>query len=508
MNIKTEDLQVKFEILKKKISDQKNDEVINECNLILKNNKIDAFYNLLCIAYSNKNNINKAISTMKEALKKNPKNVDFLNNIGMFYAKIYNYKEAENYYQEGLKINSNNLHILNNLANLKKSVDDTNEAIKIYKKILSIQSNALVALYNLAGLYNSLGNFEESIKLYYKILSVKPEFTEADRLISQMTKYNFDNKHFKQMSEKLKNKELDDDALIHLHFALGKAYGDQKKFKNSFENYKKANDISKEKTKYTFANDKEKIQKIKKNFLKITNTKISINKRQIIFIVGLPRSGTSLTEQILSSHKNVFGGGELPYVQKIYNNYFENSENSINKNLLLKCKNEYLNLINYFDDSQKVFTDKAPLNFLYIGFILKFLPNSKFINIIRNPMDNCWSMYKNYFATRLDFANNLNDLVNYFKLYKNMIDYWKKKFPNYIYDLSYEKLVNNSEQEIQELLKFCNLNWDENCLKHHENERVIKTISFNQARQPIYKTSIKSYNGYEDYLVELKDIIY
>ena len=89
-----------------------------------------------------------------------------------------------------------------------------------------------------------------------------------------------------------------------------------------------------------------------------------------------------------------------------------------------------------------------------------------------------------------------------------MIDYWKDKFPNYIYDLSYEKLVNNSEQEIHELLKFCNLNWDENCLKHHENERVIKTISFNQARQPIYKTSIKSYNGYEDYLVELKDIIY
>ena len=177
---------------------------------------------------------------MKEALKKNPKNVDFLNNIGMFYAKIYNYKKAENYYQEGLKLNSNNLHILNNLANLKKSVDDTHEAIKIYKKILSIQSNALVALYNLAGLYNSLGNFEESIKLYYKMLSVKPEFTEADRLISQMTKYNLDNEHFKQMRGKLKNKQLDDDALIHLHFALGKAYGDQKKFKDSFENYKKA----------------------------------------------------------------------------------------------------------------------------------------------------------------------------------------------------------------------------------------------------------------------------
>ena len=155
MSIKTEDLKTKFEILKKKISDQNYDEVINECKLVLKHNKIDAFYNLLCIAYSNKNNMDKAISTMKEALKTNPKNEDFLNNIGMFYAKIFNYKEAENSYKKGLKINNNNLHILNNLANLKKSVDHTNEAIEIYKKILSIQSNALVALYNLAGLYNS-----------------------------------------------------------------------------------------------------------------------------------------------------------------------------------------------------------------------------------------------------------------------------------------------------------------------------------------------------------------
>ena len=508
MSIKTEDLKTKFEILKKKISDQNYDEVINECKLVLKHNKIDAFYNLLCIAYSNKNNTDKAISTMKEALKTNPKNEDFLNNIGMFYAKTYNYKEAENSYKKGLKINNNNLHILNNLANLKKSVDHTNEAIEIYKKILSIQSNALVALYNLAGLYNSLGNFGESIKLYLKILSVKPEFTEADRLISQMTKYNLDNKHFRQMKEKLKNKKLSSDALIHLHFALGKAFGDQKKFKISFENYKKANDISKEKTKYIFTNDEKKVKKIKENFSKINNTKVNKNRRQIIFIVGLPRSGTSLTEQILSSHRNVFGGGELPYVQKIYNNYFENSENEINKTLLSKCQNEYLDLIKYFDRSQKTFTDKAPLNFLYIGFILKFLPNSKFINVIRNPMDNCWSIYKNYFATRLDFANNLNDLVNYFRLYQNMMDYWKRIFPNYIYDLSYEKLVNNSKQEIQKLLKFCNLNWDENCLKHHKNKRVIKTISFNQARQPIYKSSIKSYDGYEDYLVELKDINY
>ena len=338
------------------------------------------------------------------------------------------------------------------------------------------------------------------------MLKIKPDFTEADRLISQMEKYHSKHKHFLDLKEKLSNMRLNDNSLVHLHFALGKAYGDQKKYFESFDNYKKANDISKKISNYNFKKSKKRFDTIKKKFKSLDDCKLSKKNRQFIFIIGMPRSGTSLTEQILSSHKNVIGGGELPYIQKLYNEYFKPRKN-LDNNDLLKCNKEYLNFVSHIDNSNKVFTDKAPLNFFYVGFILKFLPNSKFINIIRNPIDNCWSIYKNYFPTKIDFGNDLNDLSKYYRSYQDLMLFWKKLFPNEIYDLKYENLVKNTEQEIKKLLQFCSLDWDENCLKHHKNKRVIKTISFNQARRPIYNTSLKSYDGYENYLADLKCLL-
>ena len=166
-------LQKKFDELKKKYFDNKNDEVIEECNNILKKNKIDVFYNLLCLSYNNKGNFLKAIGIMGEALKQNPNNIDFLNNMGMSYANIYKYKKAEEFYKKGLKIDNNNHHILNNLANLKKDLDKTNEAVSLYKEILSRQPNAMAAMYNLANLYNTMGEFEKSLENINHIDEIK-----------------------------------------------------------------------------------------------------------------------------------------------------------------------------------------------------------------------------------------------------------------------------------------------------------------------------------------------
>ena len=245
---------------------------------------------------------------------------------------------------------------------------------------------------------------------------------------------------------------------------------------------------------------------IKDKFNSLGNIKLNKNTRNFIFIIGLPRSGTSLTEQILSSHENVFGGGELPYLERIFKNYIETKENLDEKDLI-KCKKDYIEFTSNLDNSNKVFTDKAPLNFFYIGFLIKFLPNSKFINLVRNPVDNCWSMYKNCFPTKINFADDLLDLSNYYRKYQNLMNFWKKNFPDYIYDLHYENLVSNTKVEVEKLLNFCSLDWDENCLNHHKNKRAIKTISFNQARKPIYNTSVKSYTGFENYLNILEDLV-
>ena len=320
-----------------------------------------------------------------------------------------------------------------------------------------------------------------------------------------MTTYDKDHSHFINMKNKLSDTSLDEQALMHLHYALGKAYNDQKEYDLSFKNFKKANDLSKKINNYDFQIDRQRFSKIKTKFNSLENIKLDKNNRKFLFIIGMPRSGTSLTEQIVSSHEKVFGGGELPYIGRIFKNYFELNE-KISMNDLLKCKEDYIEFTNNIDSSNKVLTDKAPLNFFYIGFILKFLPNSKFINVVRNPIDNCWSLYKNHFPTKIDFANDLADLVNYYKNYRDLIEFWKNLFPSQIYDLKYENLVDNTRTEVEKLLKFCSLEWDDKCLKHQKNKRVIKTISYNQARKPIYNSSVKSFKGYEDYLGVLKDL--
>ena len=168
---------------------------------------------------------------------------------------------------------------------------------------------------------------------------------------------------------------------------------------------------------------------------------------------------------------------------------------------------EYLDKVSLIDNSNKCLTDKAPLNFRWIGFINTIFPNSKIINCKRNSLDNCWSIYKNNFDAGLNFSFNLNDLGKFYNLYEDLIFFWKSKYPNKIYDLEYEKLINDQENEIKKILAFCELEWDPNCLKHYNNNRLIKTVSTVQARQPIYISSIKLSDSYSGYLSELESIL-
>ena len=294
---------------------------------------------------------------------------------------------------------------------------------------------------------------------------------------------------------------------------MGKYFEDINDFEKSFINYSYGNKIIKKVTNYKIQEEENEFTKIK-NFnyenLGIVNKD---NSRKLIFIVGMPRSGTSLVEQILSSHPGVFGGGELPFLEKEINKIFLKFKkgNYLDKDkiqkLIVDCRNDYLEKISNYNQSSKIFTDKAPLNFRFIGFIKYLFPNAKIINCRRDPMDIIWSNFKNYFSNSMPFTNDLEDLGHFYKLYENLITFFRKKFPKIIYDVEYPKLVRNPEIEIRELLNFCELKWDDNCLNHHKNERAIKTASSTQARKPIYKTAIKSSDRYKEYLKNIKSII-
>ena len=502
-------LKIKTDVLTNKLSAGLFDEVIAEAKGLLRNRSHQIIYNILSIAYQSLGKFDLSVKIMEEALKKNQKNPYFLNNMGISKHKLESFEEAEHYFKRGLDVAPNYINILNNFGNLKKDLNQVDEAIFFYKKSLLINNNSTEIQFNLATIYIALGKFNDAENHLNKILEINPKFTEADRLISSFTKYREDSHHLETMINKIENKTLNKNQLMHLHFALGKAFEDVKKYEKSFKNFNSANQYLNEITEYNIHQDIEKFEKIKKTSEYINNIVINKNLRQLIFIVGMPRSGTSLIEQIISSHSNVFGGGELPYLSNIIhkeilnNNELNTIKNNDLKDLLKITQEQYISKISNIDSSNKVFIDKAPLNFKYIGFIKKMFPNSKVINCNRDPIDICWSNYKNFFSGSLPFSNNLNNLASYYSLYQNYIEFWKNLYPNEVYNIVYENLVKNSKDEIKNLLNFCDLEWDDNCLNHENNPKSIKTASWAQARKPIYKSAVKSSDHFRIYLTDL-----
>ena len=503
-------------ILQNKLKSNLFDEVIIKAKSLLKKHRherkilhgIPVLYNIISLAYQSKLDYNNSIKIMEEALKLDPKNIFFLNNMGISQHKSKDFIEAEKYFERALKINPNYINVLNNYANLKKDLDKVDDAIKYYERSVKIKSNILITNYNLSSMYIQKGEYEKAIKYLKKSLEINPKFTTADRVLSLITKYEKNNKHFLDMIEKKKNFNLNDDEMIELNFALGKAYENLKDYKNAFIHINEANGKKKEKIKYNIQNDNNLFKNIKKDFDNDFKIQNDYNTKKIIFIVGMPRSGTTLTEQIISSHKNVYGAGELMFLSDmIKEEFFIRNKKNYNLKRFKDLQNEYLEKISLIDNSDKCLTDKAPLNFRWIGFINIMFPNSKIINCKRNSLDNCWSIYKNNFDAGLNFSFNLNDLGKFYNLYEDLINFWKLKYPKTIYDLEYEKLINNQESETKKVLEFCELEWDPNCLKHYDNDRLIKTVSTVQARKPIYKTSIKLSDSYSKYLEELKSIL-
>ena len=508
--ISDQQLKTKIDILTNKLKVGLFDEVIGEAKKILNKRKHQIIYNILSIAYQSLGKFDLSIKIMEEALNQNPNNPYFLNNIGISHHKSENYNVAEEYFRRGLEIAPKYLNILNNLGNLKKDLSQVDEAIQYYSKSLEIEENLLETQLNLGQMYNASGKFEQAKVHFRKVLQINPNYTEAHRLISNTTKYDLNNVHFKEMLDKINDQSLSQIQLVHLHFGIGKAYEDSRDYKNSFTNYSKANQYLKIISKYDIKKETSKFKIIKDFFTNYQNISIKENQKKIIFIVGMPRSGTSLVEQIISSHKDVFGAGELIFLDKIINNKILDNEKvksfddlkSLN-HILEESQDEYLAKIAEIDNSNKVFIDKTLLNFKYIGFIKNIFPNSKIINCNRDPIDTCFSNFKNFFSGNLPFSNDLNDLAQFYNLYNDLIKFWRKFLDQDIYNLNYNSLIANPNEEIHNMIEFCELGWDENCLKHELNTKSINTASFAQARKPIYKSAINSSQNYKKYLAEL-----
>ena len=508
------------EILKNKISIILNyfkirnfNKVIEESEKLLrKNPNSDYLWNILGLSYQNIKNYVEAEKNFARALQINPLNLSATNNLGNNYKYINNFNKAEEYFLKTLKIKPDYIGALVNYANLKFAVNDFENCIDLFNKTLSINNKIVLVHVNLSIAYQAIGNFEKAIDHLQTINTLDPNYTKADKMLSALLDYNKEHDHFELMQDKIKSSNLDDNQKIYLYFALAKAFEDKGKFQESFEHFEVGNNLKRKQSNYSIDSDKTLFEQIKDLFASDALTKLKIipSNKNIIFILGMPRSGTTLVEQIVSSHKDVFGAGELNYLSNlIYKNLFDGKNLNISSNKIesnnskvTSIAKDYSKYLDYFNFKEAFITDKALLNFQWIGFIKILFPNAKIINCIRKPEENCLSIYKNLFNYEGAWCYDKKELTEYYSLYLDLMNFWNNKYPNMIHNIQYEQLIHDPDKEIKKLINSLGIGWDENCLKFYENKSAIKTLSVSQARQKIYSSSVNLYEKYKPFLKE------
>ena len=491
--------------------------------LIVKNPRVAFLYNLMGLILAGQKKIEEAIQTYEKGLEIDPKFAMIYNNLGLIYfnkKSSDSIKKSEDFYKKALSLDEKIPEAHTNLGNLYNFINKSEDAIDCHKKAIKINPKLTYAYLNLANVYVAIGNFAEAKKILKEAIKLDSNFFYAHRLFSRINKYTKEDEHINELERIFNDKNIKNpENKMYISFALGKAYEDISEFNKSFSYYKEGNYLFRKKINFSLSDEKIKFSDIKMNFNeKIFNSFLDSGSADSssIFITGMPRSGTTLVEQILSNHSKVFGGEELEYFPDLVDKNFKQKNGKLSFEHLVDFKKERLREIgenyllsrNKISDDSKVVTDKMPINFLFIGLIKLVLPNSKIIHCERNPQDNVFSIFKNHFAgKKLNFGYDLDEIIQYYNLYRDLMKYWNKLLPNFIFNIKYENLINNTKNQIQSLLNFCNLNWENSCLDFHKNKRPIKTASDIQARSQIYNTSIDSWKRYEIYIKEDLDKI-
>jgi hypothetical protein len=380
-----------------------------------------------------------------------------------------------------------------------------------YEKALLINPKFAPALNNLGAACEIFGLTEQAFNNYTNAINEDPNYSEAHRNLSVIKKYKKNDTQINQMESLYKKTHLTITDRRNLCFALAKVYDDLGENDQFFKFLNEGNDLRKQELNYKFSSSQKTHDGLLKAFKKTPNILYeSVQKEsniRPIFILGMPRSGTTLVEQIIASHEKVHGAGELNNLKNIVTplleNHFNSNNKTINQDDIELIRKQYLDSLIKLNSKEKILTDKMPMNFKFIGYILSAIPEAKIIHVKRDARATCWSNYKHYFSSGNGFTFNQKDLAKYFGLYSELMNYWHKLFPDKIYELSYEKLTENQKQETEKLLKYCDLNWDKNCLNFHKNTRAIKTASSSQVRKKMYQGSSEAWKKYEPNLQPL-----
>ena len=500
-----------------------------------------------------------AESTLLSALQKNPENIDAMRFLALvYYDQDKKLLDAEALLRRAIGIAPDFHQALGNLGRILVDNGKLVEAVEIYgrlvglkpddgdawagygrtlgqagrveeaeeayRKSLAIDPKAPGVHMARAHMLKTLGDQEEALGAYRKSIEYNPALGESYWSMANLKIFRFANSEVSAMEQQVLGDDLKEGSRVHFLFALGKAYEDKGDYQKAWQHYHQGNQLNRESVSYDPVANELQLKKIESTFTKelfLANEGAGHEAPDPIFIVGLPRTGSTLVEQILASHSQVEGTAELPNLGAIAESTgkfrpdglcFPDTLATLTKRDFAFYGKEYLQQVSRHRVlNTPFFIDKMPNNFVHAGWIKLILPNAKIINTRRHPMDGLLGVYKQLFAKGQDFTYDMLELSEFYRGYIEIMQHWDDVLPGQVLDVHYEDTVTDTEAQVRRILEFCGLEFEESCLRFYETDRPVKTASSEQVRQPIYTSALGLWKKYGDNLsdwqTDLSDII-
>ncbi len=462
----------------------------------------------------------EAISAYQAAIRHKPDYANAYFNLADLLLDQAELQAAVECYRHVLRLSPEDAEAWNGLGAALRHQQRLAEAMEAFRTALQIKPDYPDAHNNLGLVHATLGDLEAARACYRQAIELDADYTQAYENLAKSRRYGpADGDEIAHLQALVDSPELSESAQVSLHFALGKMLDDCGACEEAFGHYQQANVLKRK----TVDFDRERyVAAISQTITTFSShffeqCQISGHPSELpVFIVGMPRSGTTLVEQIIASHPQVFGADELPHIEVIAatlpgrlqtDHPYPQCATLIDPPLARSLADSYLEKLRAIGGDAERVSDKMPGNFFYLGLIALMFSNARIIHCRRDPMDVCLSIYFRRFAYGHGYAYDLTDIAVHYRQYQRLMQHWHEVLPLEICDVQYEELVANQASESRRLIDYCGLPWDDRCLEYYENDRPVQSMSNWQVRQPIYTDSIQRWKRYEKHLDELKQAL-
>ncbi len=456
-----------------------------------------------------------AIPRYEQALALQPDNAEVHKNLGSALHKLGKWQEALKCFEQALSLRPQYIDARRELATVLRQLGRTKEALAQLEQAIEIKPDDVAAHLDMADTLRGLGQTELAIERLEHFLSVRPNNGSVYYHISLIEPKQ---ELISVVEDLIGDPELPSDDVINCHFALGNFLKYRKSFDQAFGHFLKANTLHRATVRYNSDENSQMVDSL----INVYSERFFEGKRQFgsdsllpVFILGMPRSGTTLVEQILSSHALVHGAGELGAMRSVNvsiamqlknGSTFPECMSLIDADIADKYSARYLQELALNRPTAERITDKLTENFLRIGLIKTLFPDARVIHCQRNPLDNCISVFFHFFIG-FECSFELTELGQYYLDYRRLMSHWQTLFPGEIFTVQYEDLVTDQEAVSKQLVDYIGLDWDEKCLDFHNNERAVLTASNIQVRKPMYRDAINRWKRYEKHIQPLIDML-